>query len=462
MRKFFHPSSLAVFGVADNSKNLGKNIIANSLELGFTGEIYPVGREPGKVHGLRIITDPRSLPTGIDLAVILVPARFVAETLEICGRKGIGQAIISTGGFREFNDQDNQAETDVVNVARRYGIRFIGPNCIGVICPGSGLCTPFNPLQAGRFKRGPVGLIVQSGGVTTQCAYRFSEEQVGFSKIISVGNKLDLNEIDFLNYLLYDEDTEQIHMYLESIEDGRALTRLAKTSEKPIVVFKSNVSKTASKIAYSHTAALSNDDRIIDCALKQAGIVRVEAIPQMTVAAGALQLPALRGNRLAVISMSGGFSVILGDACERYGFECPPLPRELLDQIEGFRRAGVIRMSNPMDFGDVHDLKALAFILRHCLALDDIDGAVFSLMCETEIEKFFGEQIGTPEQILNFIKRLSQEYNKPIALSFLGERRYVEDFKRTNIFPVFNDPVESVYGLRLLRDYWKGRESRKG
>ena len=443
---------MAVFGVAANSRNLAKNIISNSLEMGFKGEIYPVGREPGNVHGRRIITDPGSLPNGIDLAVILIPAGFVAETLEICGQKGIRHAIISTGGFRELDDQDNPAEKDMVKVAKRYGIRFIGPNCIGVICTGSGLCTPFNPMRAGKFKKGPVGLIVQSGGVTTQCAYYFSEEHVGFSKIISMGNKLDLDEIDFLNYLIHDEDTEQIHMYLESIEYGRELTRLAKTSKKPIVIFKSNVSKTASKVAYSHTAALSNDDRIVDCALKQAGIVRVEGIHHMTVAAKALQLPPLRGNRLAVISMSGGFSVILGDACERYGFRCPPLPRELIKQIEGFRRAGVIRMSNPMDFGDVHDMKALAFTLKNCLALEDIDGVVLSFMYEPEMVKIFGGGIGTPEQMLNFIKKMSQGYNKPIALSFFAERQYIEAFKRLNTFPVFNDPVESVMALRLLRD----------
>jgi len=458
MRKFFHPSNMVVFGVADNSRNLAKNIISNSLEMGFKGDIHPVGREPGNVHGRRIITDPRSLPEGIDLAVILVPAKFVAETLDVCGQKAIRHAIISTGGFSELDDQNNPAEKDVVNVAKRYGIRFIGPNCIGVICTGSGLCTPFNPMRAGTFKKGPVGLIVQSGGVTTQCAYYFSEEHVGFSKIISMGNKLDLNEIDFLKYLIHDEDTKQIHMYLESIENGRALTSLAKTSKKPIVIFKSNVSKTASRVAYSHTAALSNDDRIVDCAMKQAGIVRVEDIHHMTVAAKALQLPPLRGNRLAVISMSGGFSVILGDACERYGFECPPLPRKLMAQIEEFRRAGVIRMSNPMDFGDVHDIKALAFAVRHCLALDDIDGVVLSFMYEPEMDKMFGDGIGTSEQMLNFIKRISLKYDKPIALSFFAERRYIEDFKKINTFPVFNDPVESVQSLRSLRDYWRGME----
>jgi acyl-CoA synthetase (NDP forming) len=458
MNRFFYPSSIAVFGVADNPRNLAKNIVIQSLEFGFKGPIYPVGREPGSLHGKTIITDPRALPEGIDLAVILVPARFVAETLDICGQKGIARAVISTGGFRELGDEGNQAEREMVSVARRYGIRFIGPNCIGVICPGSGLCTPFNPMQPRRFKKGPVGIVVQSGGVTTQSAYCFSEEYVGFSKIISVGNKLDLNEIDFVRHLLQDEETEQIHMYIESIQDGRELIRLARESRKPMVIFKSNVSRTASDIAYSHTAALSYNDAVVDGALKQAGIVRVEDLHQMTVAAKALQLPPLNGERLAVISMSGGFAVILGDACERYGFTCPPLPPELLKKIEGFRRAGVIRMSNPMDFGDVHDIRALAFTLEHCLALKDIDGLVLSFMYEPEMVKMFGDGIGTPEQMLKFARNLSQEYNKPIGLSFFSERRHIEEFKRLNTFPVFNNPVESVEAMHLLRDYWRGKD----
>lgn len=459
MKRFFYPSSLAVFGVAENPVNLAKNIISNSLEMGFQGEIYPVGREPGRVCGKEIITNPESLPEGIDLAVILVPAKFVAEVLHLCGRKGILHAVISTGGFREFSDKDNQAERDMVNVAKKHGIRFIGPNCIGVICAGSGLCTPFNPMQTKRFRKGPVSLIVQSGGVTTQSAYYFSEEYVGFSKIISVGNKLNVDEIDLLEYLIKDEETGQIHMYLESIENGRELMRLAGGSKKPIVVFKSNVSKTASKIAYSHTAALSNDDQIVDGALKQVGIVRVQDLSHMSVAAKALQLPPLKGDRLAVISMSGGFSVILGDACERYGFACPPLPRDLMNQIEGFRRAGVIRMSNPMDFGDVHNIRALAFTLEHCLALDNIDGLVLSFMYEPEMIKIFGEGIGTPKQILSFIKNMSEGHDKPISISFFAEKRYIEEFKQVGTFPVFNDPVESIRGLRLLRDYWRGRDN---
>ena len=459
MRKFFYPSSIAVFGVADNPRNLAKNIISNCLDMGFQGAIYPVGREPGEVYGKEIITNPGSLPEGIDLAVILVPAKVVADTLDICGQKGIFHAIISTGGFREFSDKDNQAERDVLLTAKRYGIRFIGPNCIGIICTGSGLCTPFNPLQSKKFKKGPVSLIAQSGGVTTQSAYQFSEEHIGFSKIISAGNKLDIGEIELLEYFVEDENTEQIHLYLESIDHGEELMRLARRSKKPIVIFKSNVTRTASETAKSHTAALSNNDRIVDGALRQAGIVRVNDINDMVVCSKALQLPPLTGERLVAISLSGGFSVILGDACEKYGFKCPKLPRELISEIEGFRRGGVIRMSNPMDFGDVYDIKALVFTLERCLALDNIDGLVLSFIYDPEMARIFGGEVGSPEQMLAFIKKLCNTFNKPIALSFITEKKHIKMFKEINSFPVFNDPLESVRALRMLRDYWRMREA---
>ena len=461
MRRFFYPSSIAVFGVADNPRNLARNIVFNCMEMGFSGEIYPVGRVAGRVYGKEIITDPESLPKGIDLAVVLVPAVFVADTLETCGRKGIHNAIISTGGFGEYKEKDNQAEADLLAAARKYGIRFIGPNSIGIICPGSGVCTPFNPMQPKRFKKGNIGLIAQSGGVTTQTAYYFSEEHVGFSKIISAGNKLSLDEIDFLEYFMDDDETEQIHMYLESIDDGRRFFDLARASKKPIVIFKSNVTRTASEVAKSHTAALSNEARIVDGAMRQAGIVSVKDIHDMTVCAKALQLPPLKGNRLAVISLSGGFAVILGDACEIHGFHCPPLPRELLDKIEGFRRGGVIRMSNPMDFGDIHEIEALVFTLKHCLALDYIDGLVLSFMYEPEMAKIFGGEMATPQQMLKFTRQMCEGTGKPIALSFFAERGCIEEFKGINTFPVFNDPVESVHALSMLRDYWRGREIRK-
>jgi len=459
MRQFFYPSSIVIFGVADKPTNLAKNIILNCQEMGFQGEIYPVGKTPGTVYGKEIITDPESLPSGVDLAVILVPANAVAEILELCGQKGTHHAIISTGGFREFSHQSNQAEADVLAMAKRYGIRFLGPNCIGVMCTGSGLCTPFNPLEPRRFKKAPVSLIIQSGGVTTQCAYHFSDEHVGFSKIISAGNKLTIDEIDLMEYLMEDEETEQIHLYLESIEDGRELTRLARQSKKPIVVFKANVSDTASGVAKSHTAALSNNDSIVDGALRQAGIIRAQDIHDMTICAKALRLPPLQGDRLVALSMSGGFSVILGDACEKYGFTCPALPRALLDKIENFRRGGVIRMSNPMDLGDIHDIGALIFTLKQCLALDHIDGLVLSFLYEPQLITIFGRGIGTPGQIMMFFRSLSEESNKPVAVSLIGQRQYVEEFKKISTFPVFDDPVESVRALRVLRDYWRGRSA---
>ncbi|MBU2550788.1 MAG: CoA-binding protein [Proteobacteria bacterium] len=460
MRRFFHPDGIAVFGVSDEPRNLARNIIHNCRDLGYPGPIFPVGRKPGRVLGLDIITDPGDLPEGIDLAVILVPAVAVADVIEHCGQKGIKRAVISTGGFAEFKNRDNEAEAKLLAAARRHGIRFIGPNCIGAICTQSGLCTPFNPMQPQSYKKGRISLIVQSGGVTTQSAYYFSEEHLGFSKIISAGNKLDLTECDFLEYLIEDEDTDQIHMYLESIDDGRRFMDLAARSPKPVVLFKSNKGRTASRVAQSHTAALSNNDRIVGGALKQAGIVRVPDIHDMTVCAKALQLPPLRGDRLVALSVSGGISVILGDACEDFGFECPELPRDLIERIESHRRGGVIRMSNPMDFGDVHSREALIMAVEGCLALDDIDGLVLSLMYSPVVARMMDRGMEDRSLLLDFFKAIGEKHDKPIALSFFAERTDIEEFKRIGAFPVFNDAVESVKALSLLRHYWRGRENR--
>jgi len=459
MKQFFYPSDIAVFGVTNSPENLAKNIILNCQRGGFRGEIYPVGRRPGNVSGYEIITDPESLPMDIDLAVILIPAKAIPETMKVCGRKGIRHVIISSGGFRELDGNNNQVESDVQSVARQYGIRFIGPNCIGVICTNSGLCTPFNPLQAQSFKHGDISLISQSGGIATQAAHIFSEEHLGFSKIISAGNKLDINEIDLLQYLMNDDDTKQIHMYLESIEDGRTLVELAKKSKKPIVLLKSNVGQAASSIAKSHTAALSNNDRVVDGAVKQAGIIRVDDLYDMAVCAKALSLPPLKGNRLIAISPSGGVAIILGDLCEKYGFECPELPRQLLDTIENQRRGGVIRMTNPMDFGDVYDMEVMINTLESCLTLDDIDGIVLSYMYSKEMLMTFSGKIGSPERILEVIKDICERTGKPIALSFRTERYYIEEFKKIGTFPVFNDPAESVRALQMLLNYWRVKGS---
>lgn len=459
MRQFFYPGSIAIFGVADTPRNLGKSIILNCQSAGFKGEIYPVGRKSGNIYGCEIIAEPESLPMNIDLAVILIPAKAIPETMKVCGRKGIRHVVISSGGFKEFNDVDNQVAEDVHAAARQYGVRFIGPNCIGVICTNSCLCTPFNRFEPQSFKKGKVSVISQSGGVATQCAYVFSEEHVGFSKIISAGNKQDINEIDLLRYLIDDADTEQIHLYLESIDDGKELMRLAKESKKPIVLFKSNVGQTSSLIAKSHTAALSNNDRVVEGALKQANIVRVDDIHDMTVCAKALSLPPLRGNRLVAISQSGGFAVILGDLCERYGFECPELPRKFLDRIESQRRAGVIRITNPMDLGDIFTIKAVIEMLVDNLSLDNIDGIVLSLIYHERMSLFsLDDEILTPENILENIKPVCERVGKPIALSIFTERHSIEKFKRIGIFPVFNDPHESVRALRMLGDYWRGRD----
>ena len=453
MKQFFYPSTLAVFGVSLNPRNLAKTIIRNCLEMGFEGKIYPVGNKPGTIYGKKIITDTAKLPEGIDLAVILVPSHLVAQTVEACGFKGIRHVIVSSAGYREYKETDNQEEKDLINVAKHHRIRFIGPNCVGTINTGSGLCTPFNPINTRNFIKGSISLVAQSGGIANQAAHYFSDEYIGFSKIISTGNKLDVDELDLIEYLIEDEDTKQIHLYLESIDNGKEFIRLAKRSPKPIILFKSNVGPTASKVAKSHTAALANNDRVIEGAMKQAGVPRVRSLHEMVICAKALRLPPLKGNRLVAISLSGGFSVILGDACESYGFVCPELPSKLIQEIERYRRGGVIRMSNPMDFGDIHSFDILLKSVKQCLSLDNIDGLALSFMYGPEMAKMIGSEISSPKELLELFRSISNELDKPIGLSFFTEKRHLEQLKAANSFPVFDNPMESIQALSLLRDY---------
>lgn len=163
MKHFFYPSAIAVFGVGSGSSNLAKNIIHNCMEMGYAGNIFPVGKNPGVVFGKKIITDTEDLPEGIDLAVILVPSHLVGKYLDVCGNKGIRHAIVSTGGYREFKDTDNHEEDTLLETAKRNGIKFIGPNCIGIINTGSGLCTPFNPINTKNFGFLPYQVVGRDG-----------------------------------------------------------------------------------------------------------------------------------------------------------------------------------------------------------------------------------------------------------------------------------------------------------
>lgn len=447
MRDIFYPTTVAVIGVSAKPDNLGRNIVGNLVEYGFQGIVYAVGPSGGSIETRRIYRSVGDIPDHIDLAVILTPAATVPSVLEECGQKGIRFAIIETAGFREFTQQGQQLEHEIVGVAEKYGIRFVGPNCIGAINMENGFCVPFPSLKR-IVKNGAVSIITQSGGVGMSALNLMANEGLGLNKFVSVGNKLNINAEDMLEYLINDEGTELIFLYLESIGDGRRMMEIARRSTKPILVFKSNIGKLGRSIALSHTASLASDDKVVDAAFHQAGILRVRDATTLGNNMKILRLPPMRGRRLGVISRSGGHAVMAADACELSGFELAPFPDSFLREIESHFRASVIRLTNPLDLGDLFDLEMFARIVEGALQIPEVDGVVFLHTGISEAENLISRKL------LERIMGMVAHYDKPVAYYMSTAAAEVVYLKQTYDFPIFTQVVETVRALAMSHYYY--------
>ncbi len=446
MKGFFHPHSVAVVGVSTSEDNLGRQIAANLQRFAFDGIIHEVGPRGGTLFGRRIYRSVSDIPDHVDLAVILTPARTIPEIMTDCGRKGIRRVVIEAAGFGEYGAEGTRIERQIVDIAARYDMRFIGPNCIGVIHRQNGLCTPFVGLDP-AVRRGGISVITQSGGVGVSILNVLNTEGLGLSKMASIGNKLDVDENDLLEYFIEDPETEIICMYLEGIRDGRRLIDLALRSPKPILLHKSNIGRAARGIASSHTAALSADDRVVDAAVRQAGIARFRDPETLVHYLKALPMPPLAGNRLVVLSRSGGHAVIAADECDLTGMTLAELPQSFLDDVETHLRASVIKLTNPMDLGDLFDLDVYATIAERALTMEDVDGMVF---LHTYVAGTEGDRSA---DLFTRLHTMSHRIGKPIAIHAATEERELSRLRHQLDCPLFSEPSDAVRSLALLRDF---------
>lgn len=446
MKELFSPSSVVVIGASERHFNLGKEIARNLLEFGYTGIIHLVGREGGTIFGRRIHLSLDEIDEPIDLAVILTPAMTVPGLVEQCGKKGIRRVVIESGGFGEYGDGGRRLGEELTRVAEQYGIRFIGPNCIGIINFVNGLSTPFTTLRD-VFRRGGVGIIAQSGGVALSLLNMFDSEQLGFSKFAAIGNKLNIDENDVLEYYLEDPDTTVICLYLESIHDGRRLAEIARRSTKPIVIHKANIGSTSHIIAESHTQALANDDMVVDAALRQVGAERFKDMSSYLDFVKILQLSQMKGRNLAIVSRSGGHAVIAADAAHTYGFDLPPFRQDFLEEVRKHLRADVIRLANPLDLGDLFDFDVYVRIIDHTLRQDTIDGILF-------LHTYFAAIEGdASRKLLKTVADLSRRYDKPVALCVATESFEMSRLHKEFDFPIFMAPERAVQALDRSIDF---------
>src|SRR5208337_3187313 len=449
----FCPQSIVVVGVSESRDNLGRNVMANLVNLGYQGKVYDVGPRGGEVFGHPIYRSIAELPGNPELAIILTPARFVHEMLAQCGEKGTRWAVIESAGFRELGTRGEMLEQEILKASKRFGLRFVGPNCVGTANTANGLYTVFVALGT-QFRKGKIGVFAQSGGVGLCFVERLCYSGVGISKFVSMGNKLDLDEADYLAYVMDDPETAVIYFYLEGFKKGRSFADLAKRCSKPIILHKSNTGALSLTIAQSHTAALAADDLVVDAVCRESGILRVHSVSEAVSVAKSLSLPPLKGKNLAVISRSGGHAVVAADVCAKYGFRLPPFRQDLLDEAQSRSRAGVIRLGNPLDLGDVFDLPFYNRVVEKVLQQHDIDGVVFILVSHMANEQ------NAMRRVVENLFALSSQSGKPVAT--VMEIPFDERVRlaKTSDFPFFLDPVEAVQALAVLSNWGKNAEER--
>jgi len=313
MENFFNPHSVAIFASMKEGKT-GYEIVKNMVEGGFKGKIYPISQVGGQIFGVNVHKDYKNFE--IDLAIIAIPAQFIPSLLEDLGNKGVKSAVIISAGFSEVGNF--KEEKEIKRIAKKYGMRIIGPNCAGIMNSG---CNLFASIEV-RALSGETAFITQSGALGGAVLMMAEELGFGFSKFVSYGNRCDVDEVELIRYLEDDHQTKVIALYIEGLEAGRKfLTQAKKTAlKKPMVVIKAGKSKAGMRATSSHTGSLAGEDKIYDAAFKQAGILRVEGVEEMfDLCRGLIYYPKIKGNRIGVVTNSGGPAVLTTDKLEVSG-----------------------------------------------------------------------------------------------------------------------------------------------
>ncbi|MBN2808517.1 MAG: acetate--CoA ligase family protein [Deltaproteobacteria bacterium] len=445
MEKIFNPASILVIGVSEQPHNLAQNIVANLSGFGWQGDLYLLGKEGGQFLGYPIHTEMAALPDAIDLAVILTPAATVPSLMRACIAKNIRHMVIESGGFSEFSAAGRALEEEIKILAARHKVSFVGPNGISIINRHNGLCLPFMRLSPEEIRPGGLSVISQSGGLALTYIGLGCRENLGVAKIISMGNKSNLDEVDYLKFLAGDKETKVIGLYLESMDKGQAFMAALKNCKKPVILHKSNTSPQSQVIAQSHTAALAVDDQVVDAACQQGGVFRVRSFAQFINYAKAFSLPAMQGDNLMVISRSGGHAVVAADAAAANGFTLPPLSDAFVEQISRQFRASVIKLTNPIDLGDIFNIDYYVTILEMALARDDVDGVLLNHVFQADSE------LDATMRLVQKVGTLIEQHGKPVTVVLFSSVNALAQIMEKVAVPIFSEPGLAIEALAVSR-----------
>lgn len=469
--QFFYPRSVAVIGASTNVEAFGSRYLDALIKYGYKGKLYPVNPHADKILGLKAYPSVVDIPDSIDLAVISVPARFVAGVLPDCLKKSIKAAVVLTAGFSESGEEGNRLEGELASVIAK-GIRVIGPNCFGVYCPRSGLT--LLPGPAFPKESGSVALIAQSGQFSEMIVLQTKGQGIRFSKVISYGNACDINEADLLEYLAEDAETKVILAYIEGVKEGSRfldiVRRVSKT--KPVVIWKAGLTQLGSTAASSHTGSLAGNKAVWDAFFRQSGAIQVSSAEELIDAAIAFtKYPSGCGSRVGLVSGGGGGAVAGADLCENLGLAIPTLSRDIQDKLGSLLPNVGSSVRNPVDVANpVPTVQLLKSVLEAVASSDQIDVIIirrlfFSVKASRivigystvpdeeqkqlmEIPLIINERFGKA-----LVMVLSEEVTGTDMIEFEAERRRLRDYYLANGIPVYPTLDQAIRAVAHLARY---------
>jgi acyl-CoA synthetase (NDP forming) len=444
LETFFSPKQVVVIGASNSMFNLGATICNILIYKKYDAAVYAVNRKGEDVVGCKGYQSVLDIPGPVDLAVIITPAEVVPKFVKECGQKGIKYIIIESSGFSEGGEDGQKLQQEIDTYAEQYGIRYLGPNCLGVLNTDNKFVCFYGALpgvtlfdEFANISPGEVSYVIQSGGICVLVLDAFRTDVSKVFKMVSLGNKADIDESDLLEYFNSD-NTKVIGMYLENIQQGRKFFETAQKVKKPILVFKVGRTVEGAKAATSHTAGMTNNDIVFDSACKQAGIIRLQSINELhSLPKMFTHMPPLRGKRIAMITNSGAFGGITADLLIENGLEMASISKTTQDKLK--KTGTLYNAANPVDLGPALSLQTFLDIYDILLSSDEIDGLL-------PVPNVWQEIV--IEGIIELIS-MCKKYQKPAAIYIPNAVDRILKIRTKYQIPVFESLEEAARALAV-------------
>ncbi|MEX2724197.1 MAG: acetate--CoA ligase family protein [Candidatus Freyarchaeota archaeon] len=451
MKPFFEAKSVVIVGASPKEDKLGFNILKNYHNSNYQGKVYCVNPNHGGAEalGYKFYSSIAELPDSPELGIIIIPAVQTPKALTELGEKGVRHVIIESGGFAETGTEEGRRlQNEVKKIAAQYHMRIIGPNCVGTSNSTNGLINTFCRID--KAKPGGIALVTQ-GGIFGGATLEKLVHTWNFSKIATLGNKIDINETDVIEYLVEDSQTKAIGLYLEDIKDGKRFMEIAKKASKikPIVVLKGGVTEAGTRATSSHTGAIAGREEVFEAAVKQSGLIRAHNLEELfdyTKAFAFQPLP--RGNRIEVISNSGTLAVLASDTCQKFGLEVPPLSKEVQNKILEKAPTWLPSAKGPIDIGPADWLFDVC--IEEVIKDPKIDGvvvcvALWSVMYDRE------------NFIVDTLRNIIGKYDKPVLVNATGHidlEKQIHSLEKEGL-PVYETPERAAKAMATMYKYYK-------